>query len=150
MRRVASSSYSPRVSDLHVYLSVAGSHVVAEAFLKSIDAATLGHHRFLVNVAVGQPARRHPGCCSCSNACQSCKDVGRYATYPVRPLLNCSSTMFSCCIYILMLPHFRPHLRGGEVIEEIEHALTKWSKYGVDMPRAVRLELCKVHQPSHS
>ncbi|DBB02473.1 hypothetical protein WJX82_005804 [Trebouxia sp. C0006] len=36
-----------------------------------------------------------------------------------------------------------PHLRGDEVIEEIEHALTKWSKYGVDMPRAVRLELCK-------
>ncbi|KAL0028754.1 hypothetical protein WJX79_005068 [Trebouxia sp. C0005] len=36
-----------------------------------------------------------------------------------------------------------PHLRGDEVIEEIEQALTKWSKYGVDMPRAVRLELCK-------
>ncbi|KAL0037517.1 hypothetical protein WJX77_000810 [Trebouxia sp. C0004] len=36
-----------------------------------------------------------------------------------------------------------PHLRGDEVIEEIEHALTKWSKYGVDMPRVVRLELCK-------
>ncbi|KAL3130956.1 Rap guanine nucleotide exchange factor-like 1 [Trebouxia sp. C0009 RCD-2024] len=36
-----------------------------------------------------------------------------------------------------------PHLRGGEVIEEIEHALTKWSRYGVDLPRAVRLELCK-------
>lgn len=40
----------------------------------------------------------------------------------------------------------RPHLRGEEVIEEIEHALTKWSRYGVDMPRAVRLELCKVLQ----
>lgn len=39
----------------------------------------------------------------------------------------------------------RPHLRGSEVIEEIEHALTKWSKYGLDMPRAVRLELCKVY-----
>ncbi len=48
-----------------------------------------------------------------------------------------------------MLLHFRPHLRGDEVIEEIEHALTKWSKYGVDMPRAVRLELCKVHQHSN-
>ena len=38
----------------------------------------------------------------------------------------------------------RPHMRGDEVVEQIEHALTKWSKYGVDIPRAVRLELCKV------
>ena len=38
----------------------------------------------------------------------------------------------------------RPHLRGADVIEEIEHALTKWSRYGVEMPRAIRLELCKV------
>ena len=38
----------------------------------------------------------------------------------------------------------RPHKRGAEVVEEIEHALTKWSRYGVDMPRAARLELCKV------
>lgn len=43
---------------------------------------------------------------------------------------------------------FRPHLRGSEVIEEIEHAMTKWSKYGLDMPRAVRLELCKVYAVS--
>ena len=46
------------------------------------------------------------------------------------------------------MERFRPHLRGAEVIEEIEHALTKWSRYGVDMPRAVRLELCKVQQIS--
>jgi len=48
------------LSDLYVYLSTAGSYVVAEASLtlRSIDAATLSHHRFLVNVAVGKPARR--------------------------------------------------------------------------------------------
>lgn len=38
----------------------------------------------------------------------------------------------------------RPHLRRPEIVEEIEDVLTKWSKYGADLPRAARLELCKV------
>lgn len=34
--------------------------------------------------------------------------------------------------------------RRPEIVEAIENALTKWSKYGADLPRAARLELCKV------
>ena len=29
-------------------------------------------------------------------------------------------------------------------VEEIEHALTRWTKYGIDLPRTARLELCTV------
>ncbi|KAA6420586.1 MAG: hypothetical protein FRX49_09379 [Trebouxia sp. A1-2] len=36
----------------------------------------------------------------------------------------------------------RPHKRTPGGIEEIEHALTKWSKYGLDLPTPARLELC--------
>ncbi|KAL0028776.1 hypothetical protein WJX79_006703 [Trebouxia sp. C0005] len=35
-----------------------------------------------------------------------------------------------------------PHKRTPGGIEEIEHALTKWSKYGLDLPTPARLELC--------
>ena len=38
----------------------------------------------------------------------------------------------------------RPLQRSVDDVEEIEHALTRWSRYGLDLPRPSRLELCKV------
>ena len=38
----------------------------------------------------------------------------------------------------------RPHQRSMDDVEEIEHALTRWTKYGIDLPRTARLELCTV------
>ncbi|KAL0037693.1 hypothetical protein WJX77_008057 [Trebouxia sp. C0004] len=38
--------------------------------------------------------------------------------------------------------HTAPHKRTSDDIEEIEHVLTKWSKYGLELPTPARLELC--------
>lgn len=37
-----------------------------------------------------------------------------------------------------------PKDRSQDNIEEIEHALTRWSRYGTDLPQTIRLELCQV------
>ena len=44
----------------------------------------------------------------------------------------------------LLLVAYRPHLRTDEDIDQVEHVLVNWVKYGLDMPRPIRMELCRV------
>lgn len=46
--------------------------------------------------------------------------------------------------HISLLAACRPHLRTDEDIEQVEHVLVNWVKYGLDMPRPIRMELCRV------